>query len=231
MKKLLLILLCVPLIGFGQTTMIPDANFEQRLISFGYDNILDGTVLTAAIDTVTSLYVSYYGISDLTGIEDFTALTILNCGANDLTSLDVSNNTALIELNCGLNQLTSLDLSNNTVLTSFWCYNNQLTNLDVRNGNNTNLTYFHTMNNPNLTCINVDNAAWSTSNWTGVGYAFDNHHYFNNNCSGTGIEEHITNKKLIKITDILGREINEKRNTPLFYIYNDGTVEKRMIIE
>ena len=135
--------------------MIPDANFEQRLISFGYDNILDGTVLTAAIDTVTSLQVGYYGISDLTGIEDFTALTILNCGANDLTSLDVSNNTALIELNCGLNQLTSLDLSNNTVLTSFWCYNNQLTNLDVRNGNNTNLTYFHTMNNPNLTCLSL----------------------------------------------------------------------------
>ena len=156
MKKLLLILLCLPMIGFGQLTMIPDANFEQRLISFGYDNILDGTVLTAAIDTVTSLQVSYYGISDLTGIEDFTALTILNCGANDLTSLDVSNNTALIELNCGLNQLTSLDLSNNTVLTSFWCYNNQLTNLDVRNGNNTNLTDFHAMNNPNLTCINVD---------------------------------------------------------------------------
>ena len=25
----------------------------------------------------------------------------------------------------------------------------------------------------------------------------------------------------------LGREVNEKRNTPLFYIYNDGTVEKK----
>ena len=90
MKKLLLLLLCVPLIGFGQLTIIPDANFEQRLISFGYDNILDGTVLTAAIDTVTQLQVGYYGISDLTGIEDFTALTYLNCGANQLTSIDES---------------------------------------------------------------------------------------------------------------------------------------------
>jgi len=34
-----------------------------------------------------------------------------------------------------------------------------------------------------------------------------------------------------KITDILGREVNENRNTPLFYIYNDGTVEKKIIIE
>jgi hypothetical protein len=29
----------------------------------------------------------------------------------------------------------------------------------------------------------------------------------------------------------LGREVNEKRNTPLFYIYNDGTVEKKIVIE
>ena len=37
--------------------------------------------------------------------------------------------------------------------------------------------------------------------------------------------------KLIRIVDILGKEVNEKRNTPLFYIYNDGTVEKKIIIE
>ena len=36
---------------------------------------------------------------------------------------------------------------------------------------------------------------------------------------------------LLKITDILGREVNEKLNTPLFYIYEDGTVEKKIIIE
>ena len=46
-----------------------------------------------------------------------------------------------------------------------------------------------------------------------------------------GIEEHTTNKELLKITDILGREVNEKRNTTLFYIYNDGTVEKKIIFE
>ena len=39
------------------------------------------------------------------------------------------------------------------------------------------------------------------------------------------------NRKLEKVVDILGREVNEIRNTPLFYIYNDGTVEKKIIIE
>ena len=37
--------------------------------------------------------------------------------------------------------------------------------------------------------------------------------------------------KLINIVDILGREVNEKRNTPLFYIYDNGTVEKKIILE
>ncbi|MDG1719610.1 MAG: hypothetical protein P8H17_07360, partial [Flavobacteriales bacterium] len=51
------------------------------------------------------------------------------------------------------------------------------------------------------------------------------------NHSATAVEEHTTNKELLKITYLLGREVNEKRNTPLFYIYNDGTVEKKIIIE
>jgi hypothetical protein len=40
-----------------------------------------------------------------------------------------------------------------------------------------------------------------------------------------------TSKKLLKITDVLGRETKGKRNQPLFYIYDDGTVEKRIVIE
>ena len=38
-------------------------------------------------------------------------------------------------------------------------------------------------------------------------------------------------KTLIKVTDILGQETPYRRNTPLFYIYDDGTVEKRIVIE
>ena len=38
-------------------------------------------------------------------------------------------------------------------------------------------------------------------------------------------------KRLIKITDVLGRETKGTKNEPLFYIYDDGTVEKRIIIE
>ena len=40
-----------------------------------------------------------------------------------------------------------------------------------------------------------------------------------------------TEKFLVKITDVLGKETPYRRNIPLFYIYDDGTVEKRIVIE
>jgi hypothetical protein len=41
-----------------------------------------------------------------------------------------------------------------------------------------------------------------------------------------------TDKKLVKIVDVLGRVIfKPKTNMPLFYIYDDGSVEKKIILE
>jgi hypothetical protein len=48
----------------------------------------------------------------------------------------------------------------------------------------------------------------------------------------TGVNEiYESNKKLLKVTDILGRESKPTPNVSLFYRYNDGTVEKRIIVE
>jgi len=52
-----------------------------------------------------------------------------------------------------------------------------------------------------------------------------------NACIVNGVEEQTTNKKLLKITDLLGREIKGFKNDVLFYIYDDGSVEKRIVIE
>ena len=207
MKKLLLILLCLPILTLAQQqTSVPDANFEQALINLGYDNVLDDSVTTANINIITYLNVYSDSIADLTGIEDFTALTQLYCGDNQLTSLDLSNNTALIEINCSENQLSSLDL---------------------RNGNNINFQYFLAYNNPNLYCIDVDNVVWSTANWIYI----DSWTSFGTNCSATSVQEHTTNNNLLKITDLLGRETKGTKNEVLFYIYDDGIVEKRIVIE
>ena len=133
-------------------TYVPDDNFEQVLINLGYDNILDDSVLTANINSIQTLDVNNQNIADLTGIEDFTALTNLDCNYNQLTSFDISQNTALANLHCTNNQLTSLDVSTNIALAHLECQSNQLTSLDINQ--NTALTYLSSSWNQ-LTSLDV----------------------------------------------------------------------------
>jgi len=91
---------------------------------------------------------------------------------------------------------------------------------------------FNITSNANLYCIDVDDVAWSTTNWTEAKGNIDPQQYFSNNCIGTAtIEKNTTNKDLLKITDLLGRETKGTKNEVLFYIYDDGTVDKRIVIE
>ena len=115
----------------------PDANFRAALADILGINEGDD-ISQEKINATTQIYVSDKSISDLKGIEHFTALTTLYCDYNQLTTLDVSKNTTLTKLDCYNNQLTALDVSKNTALTSLECYNNQLTALDV--SKNTALT-------------------------------------------------------------------------------------------
>ena len=214
----------------------------NQLLSLDVSQNTALTYLQCSYNQLTSLDVSgataltYLGCENnslpILNISSATALIELHCYNNQLTSLDVNNNTELTQLQCFGNQLTSLDVSNNIALTILRCNDNQLTSLDVRNSNNDSVIDFNTINNPNLYCIDVDDSVWSTANWTFANGNIDLQHYFSNNCSGaTSIQEHLTNKELIKITDVLGRETKGTKNEPLFYIYDNGTIEKKIIIE
>ena len=44
-------------------------------------------------------------------------------------------------------------------------------------------------------------------------------------------EVNSNNRNLLKIVDVLGKEVPYKKNVPQFYMYSDGTVEKKLIIE
>ena len=58
------------------------------------------------------------------------------------------------------------------------------------------------------------------------------HGKINGNVTSTfNIPTPSSNRKLEKVIDILGRETKPQTNNPLFYIYDDGTVEKRITIE
>ena len=113
------------------------------------------------------------------------------------------------------------------------CGSSMTVDLNIKNGNNTAMGVVNAFNNSNLTCIEVDDINYSAVNWTNIDSQTSFSTDCNNDCSGSaGIGElNTTTKQLIKIVDVLGRETPFKPNTPLLYIYNDGTVERKMIIE
>jgi hypothetical protein len=135
-----------------------------------------------------------------------TILSYLGCDNNQLTNLDLSTNTALTQLNCYSNDLTSLDVTANTVLIELRCHNNQLSSLNVRNGNNTSITTFNATVNPNLTCIDVDDGAWSDSAWTGI----DSWTSFSTDCSSMPVSEEPITVTEFKLHDAYPNPFNPR---------------------
>jgi hypothetical protein len=155
MKKILLftiLYLCLSNANAqGPVINIPDANFKAYLVA-NFDANTDGNIDSTEANVTGAINVFNLSIADLTGIEAFRFLTDLNCGSNQLTSLNVSANTALTGLNCYNNQLTSLNVAANTALTQISCSYNQLTSLNV--SANTALILLSCFNNQ-LTSLNL----------------------------------------------------------------------------
>ena len=194
----------------AQNVTIPDANFKAYLVgNTAINTNADAEIQVSEANAYSGvLDCSSLNITDLTGIETFTTLTQLFCYNNQLTSLDVASNTSITRLWCHDNSITVLDVTQNPALTYFFCYNNSLltldltynsllntfncsnnslTSLSMANGSNNSIpnSNFSALGNPNLSCIEVDDATWSTTNWTNVDATVS----FSEDCSSTGIND------------------------------------------
>ena len=157
--------------GQGEGIEINEANFPDsffRRYVEKLDTNNDGALNKAEIAKVTEIDVYGNAVEDLTGIEHFTALEVLDCGGNMLTKLDVSKNTALTDLDCSGNQLADLDVSKNTELKSLACFGNELTVLDL--STNTELTNLSCYSNK-LTSLDLSSTKVTDANEL---YADDN---------------------------------------------------------
>ncbi len=145
----------------------------------------DGLIQESEAEVVSGLVVSGFGIQSLQGIEYFPNLEALIADNNDielvnlmynegitwlslnnniLNSIDVSTLLGLEQLWLDGNMITDIDVIQNDQLQSFRCAQNNLINLLMNNGNNTNIQQFNTSQNPNLSCIQVDDVAFSEGN-------------------------------------------------------------------
>ena len=178
MKKILLILLCLPFIGFGQSYSIDQHNLQM------YGNANDPDIsINTYYNTLDTCIISWNIITDSMPSQWEFSICFPTCFNIGITSgQDFFNPNEQAYLNCHM-------------------YPNGQVGYGVVQME-----------------IISNNLYKDTITWIG-------------SISSTSfVAEHITNRKLLKIKDLLGRE-TKNINQPLFYIYDDGTVEKRVVIE
>jgi len=101
--------------------------------------------------------------------------------------------------------------------------------------------YWYSKSNTGLFCNFSSHGNWGTYGYWGVKENYSDtlspkylgltNCVFNYNPISAITNLSIKKKELFKIVDLLGRETTPKNNALLFYIYNDGTVEKKIIVE
>lgn len=154
----LLVLAFTVITANAQLVTIPDANFKARLLAANPSNHIasyenadingsvgsyntidtnqDGEIQLSEALEIRHLNLVGNNIASLSGINSFTNLTSLDCGSNQLTSLNIDGLLNLTRLSCGENLLTSLDVSMLSNLRILGCSFNNLTSLNLNGLNN-----------------------------------------------------------------------------------------------
>ena len=194
---------------------------KNKLTSLDISNNVFLTELWCNDNNLTSL--------DVLGIDMY----VLVCDNNQLTIIDnLSDNISLKHLSCSGNNIASLLLLAHPQLNWLSCSKNQLFHLDI--SGQIDLNYLFAWDNPGLNCINVAdvslaNAIWFV--WNGQSGNIDGHHYFSANCILSSTLQLLDSKQLSLIINLKGQQSRVVKNQPLFYKYNDGRVEQKIILE
>lgn len=185
--KFILVFVFLYNISQAQNTLIPDSNFENFLETRAADNsvvpigdpnslgdgVINGMVPTSKISGLTAINLFSQQIEDLTGIEDFSSLNILEARGNKITSIDVSMLPLThLDLSSPLGSpgLSSINVASNAALTYLNLNNNSLMNIDVTSNTNllsllvgaNNLTTLNVSQNTNLVELSCSNIGLTT---------------------------------------------------------------------
>jgi hypothetical protein len=217
------------------TTLNIYANPALQILSCPY-NLLTNLTIT----NVPQLYRLYCANNQLSTLDlsNFPLLKDLFCQNNLLTTLDFSYNPELKRVFCYNNNITTLNLNNNPLIDKLHCNNNNLSTLLLQNGANTLLNglwltnpggdplvydqRFNATNNPNLSCIFVDDVANCNTNWVAKDVTS---HYVSTQqeCDNLQNEEFITNSFSVypnPVNDILFIENNNNNIIQEIVVYD-----------
>ena len=209
----------------------PDELFREY-ISNTFDQEKKGYLTNQEVENVQEININkidYSCVGDLTGIEYFYNLEVLDCSERWITSLDVSKNLNLIYLDCYRTQITSLDVSNNPKLDWLDCSDTGIKTLDV--SKNLKLTFVYCHNTP-ITSLDVSNNSELYELWcynTGI-TSLDvrkNPKLERLSCFGTGITSlDVSNNPALVSLNCQNTEITSldlSNNAKLYELWCDNT--------
>ncbi|MAD12148.1 MAG: hypothetical protein CMC04_05445 [Flavobacteriaceae bacterium] len=207
--------------------LINEINLDNNL-NLKYFNCSDNYLLELNLNNNQGLLELNCGFNEISSIDisQNTNLEILSVHANLLNEINTDFNTSLRIFDCSENNISSIDISNNNEIYILYCFDNFLSELNLNNITKS-LSILSCSQNPNLYCIQVSDENYAYSNFN----LYDEQQYFSENCNMTSLDDiKLTNKFKISEFDLFGRKTNIK-NQPVIEIYNDRSVEKKVIIE
>ncbi len=151
------------------------------------------TIDLSANTNLVELYCSFNNITNL-DLTNNTQLEIINVNFCELTGLHLETNTALRDLTVArvypmipwsnTNQIQSLNLTHNIALEIFWFEDSvAIEELNLKNGTNNVLLNVHAEENPNLTCITVDDeTAANAGDYPYSEWDVDTQVFYSENC-------------------------------------------------
>ncbi len=140
-------------IDFSQNLNLKIINLEENLLNSINVSMLSDLVTIAITDNQI----------DTLDLSNNPNMVGIYCSGNNMDELIIPPLTNLEQLYCSLNNIDSLDLSSSPSIDKLYCDNNELTYLNLKHGGSSYIEFFSAEDNPNLTCILVNNVTQAQS--------------------------------------------------------------------
>ncbi|MCO7184185.1 T9SS type B sorting domain-containing protein [Tenacibaculum sp. XPcli2-G] len=137
------------------------------------------TIDLSSNTNLIDLYIYSDSMLQNLNISNNSKLENFHCINTSISSIDLSNNINIKDLTIGNSSITELDLSKNIKIEQLNLSHGILEKVNFKNGNNSSITQFYCIDNPNLTCFQVDNENYSKTNWIDI----DDNSVFSTNCA------------------------------------------------
>ncbi len=156
----------VNIYGTNTLTDLTLGNHPNLVEIDAYENALTSLDLSGC-PSLEEMYIEYNQLQTI-DLSNNPLLEEIYIHNNPLTEIDFSNNPNLYSIDIYETSLAYLDFSQNPDLRYVYANDNNLLGFNIANGSNTDIDGLDLTNNPNLSCVTVDDVAYAQANFTDI---------------------------------------------------------------